>query len=306
MQKQVLVIGGTYFAGRVFTILASRTGDYALTLANRGRYSMSRYPDVSEYRCDRHDAAALQALPARDWDAVVDFCAYEPGEIRTVLENLKGSVRRYLFISTADVCERGDTPADESRPVISAAAPGPVGDYLFKKAALEAELRAVCAERGVSFTVLRPAFLYGPFNYAPRESFYVQSIAEGTPIPVPTDADGKWQFVFVSDMARAIMKCIDSAAAADQVYHLAAPEQIDYPAFMAMLRKVADRPFAERPVTAAQVQAEGLPLPFPLSAGESELFSGEKICRELDFTYTPFEEGLGKAYAAFLPVFEQK
>ena len=62
MKPKVLVIGGSYFAGRVFTMVAS--GSCALTLLNRGRYSMTLYPDVTELRCDRHDAAALAALPA--------------------------------------------------------------------------------------------------------------------------------------------------------------------------------------------------------------------------------------------------
>ena len=58
MKPKILVIGGSYFAGRVFTMVASNQCE--LTLINRGRYSMSRYPDVQEIRCDRHDAAALR------------------------------------------------------------------------------------------------------------------------------------------------------------------------------------------------------------------------------------------------------
>ena len=46
--SKILVIGGTYFTGRVFTIVAAREG-HELTLVNRGRYSLAR-PGVTEYR----------------------------------------------------------------------------------------------------------------------------------------------------------------------------------------------------------------------------------------------------------------
>jgi len=82
MSKKVLVIGGTYFAGRVFAILAAREAGFELTFVNRGRYSMSMLPNIKEYACDRHDAAALRALPLEEYDAVVDFCAYTPDEVK--------------------------------------------------------------------------------------------------------------------------------------------------------------------------------------------------------------------------------
>lgn len=37
MSKKILIIGGTYFLGRVFSILAYREG-YELTFINRGRF----------------------------------------------------------------------------------------------------------------------------------------------------------------------------------------------------------------------------------------------------------------------------
>ncbi len=104
MKPKVLVVGGSYFAGRVFTMIAA--SECELTLLNRGRYSMTRYPGVTELRCDRHDAAALAALPAADYDAVVDFCAYAPGDIETLTSSLKATFKKYIYISAADVYDR--------------------------------------------------------------------------------------------------------------------------------------------------------------------------------------------------------
>ena len=307
MKPRVLVIGGTYFAGRVFTMVASASCE--LTLLNRGRYSMSRYPDVRELRCDRHDAAALAALPAADYDAVVDFCAYAPGEIETLCDALKATFKTYVYISTADVYDRAaPQPWTEETPIgTDFGMTGPdTAAYLSGKAALEAECRAVCARRGADCVILRPAFLYGPYNYAPRETWYIQTAVSGKPVPHPTDADGRFQFVYVKDLAAAILACLgpDGPKGA-RAYNLAAPEVFDYDSFLAALRAAADRPIETAPVTVEQVLRENLPLPFPLRASESELFDGSLISRELGLAYTPFRDGIQKAWNAFAPIFEQ-
>ena len=58
-------------------------------------------------------------------------------------------------------------------------------------------------------------------------------------------------------------------------------------------------------MTVEQVLRENLPLPFPLRAAESELFDGSLIARELGLAYTPFRDGIQKAWNAFAPIFEQ-
>ena len=251
MKPRVLVVGGTYFAGRVFTMVASQT--CALTLLNRGRYSMSHYPDVTELRCDRRDAAALAALPAAEYDAIVDFCAYAPGEIGTLTRALNATFKKYVYISTADVYDRSaPQPWTEQTPIgtdFSIASPETAA-YLAGKAALERECAAVCAERGADCFILRPAFLYGPYNYAPREPWYIQTAVSGRPIPQPTDADGRFQFVYVKDLAMAVLACLQpEAPTGTHAYNLAAPEVFDYDSFLAALRAAADRPIAAVPVT---------------------------------------------------------
>ena len=103
MGKKILVIGGSYFAGRVFAIMTSRETDFELTLVNRGKYSMSMLPNVTEYVCDRKDGEKLCRLPKEHYDAVVDFCAYSGEDVRTLLTNLQSTFDQYILLSTADV-----------------------------------------------------------------------------------------------------------------------------------------------------------------------------------------------------------
>ena len=299
----VLVIGGSYFLGRVFCMVAARAGDMELTLVNRGRYSMTHLPNLREFRSDRHDPVGLAALPETDWDAVVDLCAYAPGDIRTLLEALRGSVKRYILLSTADVYARGQDAPDETGALLSEQGEGPAAEYAWCKRLLEGELALECTVRGTEQVILRPSFLYGPYNYAPRESWFIQKIVRGEPIPVPSDATGRFQFVYVTDAANAICACIRQDAAANQSFNLAAPEVLDYPAFIEALKAVSDLPFSTYPVTVEQILRESIPLPFPLTAEENELYSGEKLQRVLGLSYTPLHEGMEKTWRAFKSVY---
>ena len=304
--KKILLIGGTYFAGRVFAMIASQNG-YSLSFINRGRYSMEFLGNVKEYRCDRHDAAGLSAIPFGEYDAVVDFCAYEPGDCASLLKSLNMKASQYILLSTADVYSREiRAPKDESTPLQDHMGSCMAADYMWKKRNLETEAAEICAQLGIGITILRPAFIYGPFNYAPRESFYVERIIKGLPIPVPTDSDSEWNCVFVTDIARAICACIEKQdISAGQAYNLSAPEVMTYERFMQLLQKVTDRPFETRPVTVSDVISQNIPLPFPLTADESELFIGTRIQEHLGITYIPVEEGMQKAFNAFRSVYER-
>ena len=304
--KKVLLIGGTYFTGRVFAVIASQKG-YELSFINRGTYSMSYLGNVTEYKCDRHDIAALSSIPEGEYDAIIDFCAYEPGDCSSLLRSLKVRTPQYILFSTADVYDRDiRTPKDESTPLQDHIGNCMAADYMWKKRNLETEAEAVCRQLGIGLTIIRPAFIYGPYNYAPRESFYVERIIKGEPIPVPTDSTSEWNFVFVTDVARAVCACIEQQdRSIGQAYNLSAPEVITYKKYTDILKEVSDRPFETRDVTVADVLTQNIPLPFPLYADESELFIGTKISDQLGVVYSPIEEGMRKAFNAFRSVYER-
>lgn len=303
MMKRILVIGGTYFTGRVFTIIAGEAG-YSLTLVNRGRYSMKEYGAIEEFHFDRHDLNAMQKMPPRDYDAVVDFCGYEPGDVKSALENIPGKIGQYIFISTCDVYDRSiHDQKDENTPLMTVQSDNVAGEYMFKKALLERETRETCETMGIPFTIIRPAFIYGPYNYAPRESYYIEKIVRNQPIPVPVDGKGSFQFVYVKDVGAAIMLCCEREEAKNEAYNLSAPEIFTYDFYMKMLEEVSDIPFTTYPVTVQAVHDQNLPLPFPLEAEESELFDGSKIVRQLGLSYTPFRKGMELTYRAFKSVF---
>jgi len=300
VRMKILVIGGSYFFGRVFVMQAVR--EHEITVVNRGTYSMAEL-GAQQIKGDRRDVKMWQAI-REDYDVIVDFCAYEQGDITCVLENMAGKARQYILISTVDVYARGiKGMKGEDTPLETRDFPGEAGSYIAGKAALEREIREVCGGRGVDFTALRPAILYGPFNYAPRESAYIQMMVRNHVLPHITDASGAFQFLYIKDAAEAVCKCLLKEQAYGQAYNLCQDGIVTYELFFEKLKNAADIPVEEIPFTVAEAQSQGIPLPFPLSEAESELCSNEKSKRELGMSYTDFQEGMARTYRAFKGVY---
>ncbi len=293
---KILVIGGSYFFGRVFVMLAAKEHD--VTVLNRGTYSVEQL-GAKQITGDRKDAAVWRSVED-NYDCVVDFCAYEERDIAKVLENMPGNIRQYVFISTVDVYQRGisglkgeETPL-ETRPL-----PGEAGAYIAGKVALEREVREECAGRGIACTILRPAILYGPLNYAPRESVYIRLMVQNHVLPDITDATGSFQFVYVRDAAEAVLKCLLNPKAYGEAYNLCGEEVLTYEAFFRELKRASDVEVQQIPLTAREAEGQGLPLPFPVTEEETELYSNQKGKTLLGMRYTEIAEGMARTYRAF-------
>ncbi|MBD5491804.1 MAG: NAD-dependent epimerase/dehydratase family protein [Lachnospiraceae bacterium] len=301
-KMKLLVIGGSYFYGRVFVMEAVQ--EHQVTVWNRGTYSMEEF-GVRQIKGDRHERTAVCD---EDFDAVIDFCAYAPGDVSKTLENMTGQIGQYVLISTVDVYERepGVLKREET-PLEKRILAGEAGAYIAGKAALEQEIREVCEKREIPCTVLRPAILYGPYNYAPRESVYIRMLLANHALPRFTDADGQFQFVYVKDAAQAILKCLGNAKAYGQAYNLCQDQILTYDDFFSMLKTVAQPEdlanLMEVPLTVEEAASQGVPVPFPATAAETHLCDNDKGKRELGLLYTDFEEGMKRTYRAFRNVF---
>lgn len=300
----ILVIGGSYFYGRVFVMEAAR--EHRITVLNRGTFSMEEFGAL-QVTGDRHDPAVFAALQEK-YDVVVDFCAYERGDADVVLRSLSSRIGQYILISTVDVYERGTgVVKTEEHDLERRQLGGEAGAYIAGKTAAEEETRQVCGELGIPWTIFRPAILYGPYNYAPRESAYIQMMLTGHVLPHFTDAEGKFQFVYVKDAAQAVLRAAGNEKTYGRCYNLCQDETVDYDRFFQALKEVAEPEvrdvLQEVPVTVEAAAARGIPVPFPATGQETELCSNEKSKEELQMEYLDFDEGMRRTYNAFKHVY---
>lgn len=299
---KILVIGGSYFLGRWFVQKAYKR--HSVTVLNRGNIPIG-LDGVTEIVADRHNDDELCKLESRNerYDAVVDFCAYTAGDIKQILRHLENEFPKiYIFVSTVDVYRKGGKSViSESFELAGAEdAGGDAAEYIQGKTELERELAVECSKYGIHGVSVRPAILYGPGNYAPRESIYIEWIRKAGQIIHPVDADGFFQMLYVSDAAEGLVKlCELPADELERAYNFCTDEIVTYDSFEEALAgacimsepSLSKEPFTRVDVSVATVLQRGIPLPFPLTESESCLYSGG-LFSGLGVKITTLKEGL--------------
>jgi nucleoside-diphosphate-sugar epimerase len=216
----VLVVGGTRFIGRAIVEGLLADG-HAVCLLHRGRTKAESGLRVNEILGDRRGGQALALAFASPPDWIVDTCAYEDEDLASILHRKPPGLQRYILISTVSVYgdmhefpTQEDHPYFEGDPGKSAAA-----RYAAGKIACEARLRA----SGIPFTILRPAFVYGPWNTLYREAYYFDLLAKGEPVTAGETGGFLTQLGHAEDLAAAVLACARSERARGGIYNVTGP-----------------------------------------------------------------------------------
>jgi nucleoside-diphosphate-sugar epimerase len=117
MSKNVLVIGGTRFIGKLLVQRLVRAG-HRVTIATRG-YAPDPFGDrIERIRVDRRNELAMRkAFAHAAYDIVFDQMCYNPLDAAIAVRTFAGKVGRYVMTSTIDayrVLGFGDAPLRES------------------------------------------------------------------------------------------------------------------------------------------------------------------------------------------------
>ena len=298
--KNILVLGGSYFAGRVFVEALLKAKNHNVFVFNRGRAPL-KYKGLTEIVGDRNDPERIRAaIPNISWHAVVDFCAYTPLDIERVLGSLTGVVEHYVFISTTTVCrETWDLPIKEFSPKLVGPQPelGEYSDYGYNKWQSECKLKGDCEKLNIPYTTLRPSIIYGRYNYAPRESYFFDLIRDNKPVIIPDNELALFSFIWVVDMARIIMKCLGNDKVFNQAFNLAAKELISYRRLVEVLELITGKKLKTIKLGIDEINRRRIPLPFPIDT--HLIYSSAKIKQALGFQCTPFLDGMRDTYTYY-------
>ena len=197
---RILVVGGTAFVGRAIVETAVARG-HEVTVLHRGETEPVDLPPVEHLHVDR--LGDLSVLAGREFDSVLDVCAYFPRHVATLADALAGRVGHYTFISTISVYpDDVVTGATESSPIRQPPFPDseiPVGSaYGDLKAACETVVQQRFAGRAL---IIRPGYIVGPYDTTDRYTSYVRRAALDDPLLMPGDPADPMQVVDVRDLA---------------------------------------------------------------------------------------------------------
>ncbi len=199
---RICTIGGTNFSGRAFTGLALERG-HDVTVFHRGKGDDDPWPEATHVHGDRD--ADLAVLAGQTFDAIVDFCAYVPRQIRAATAAVPDG--RYVFISSVSA-HREDVRAAATEDDDVYAPPFPETEeitwetYGPLKVACE---HALAEARGNRATVVRPHFIVGPFDPTDRFTYWVHRAATGGRLLAPAPADQPLQWIDARDLAAFVL-----------------------------------------------------------------------------------------------------
>jgi nucleoside-diphosphate-sugar epimerase len=185
---RVLFIGGSGVISSACSRVAVGSG-IELFVLNRGR-STSRPlpPGVTMMRGDiREPRSVRDEIKDLDFDAVVDWVAFTPEQIRTDIELFGGRTGQYVFISSASAYQTppARVPVTESTPLRN-----PYWRYSRDKIACEDLLVAAYREQGFPATIVRPSHTYDK-TLVPFDGGWtvLGRMLAGKPVVVHGDAD---------------------------------------------------------------------------------------------------------------------
>ncbi len=305
--KNILIIGGSYFAGRILVEELLSIKEYNVFVYNRGNMPLNM-PGVTEFVGDRIDGKQIkQVIPDKQWDVVVDFCAYTPDHIEIMLDNLSGIIKHYIFISTTTIYDNIlDLPINEDAPKLLAPQKelGQYADYGYNKWLSECKLTDLCKKKNIPYTVFRPSIIYGEYNYAPRETYFFDLIKDNKTVVLPDNELALFSFVYVVDVVKIIVKSFCNVDVFGKALNISAPELVSYTRMMQVFEEISGEKINIEKMSVEKINKGRVPLPFPLDS--HLIYSGTKIEDKLNFKYTPFLTGMKKTYEYYLLVQQSK
>ena len=205
---RILILGGTNFIGPHQVRAAVERG-HEVTLFNRGITNPDLFPDLETLIGDRN--GDLGALAGREWDVVIDNPANIPRWVRLSAEALRGSVGKYVYVSSTGVYVpylttdiREDAPVDTIEDPETEVVDGRTFGAL--KALAEDEARTAFPD---SHLVVRPTYIVGPGDPTDRYTYWPVRLSRGGEVLAPGDPADPMQHVDVRDLGAFMIKAVE-------------------------------------------------------------------------------------------------
>jgi nucleoside-diphosphate-sugar epimerase len=166
-------------------------------------------------------------VPVRDdYDAVVDWVAFTPEQVRRDIELFRGRTGQYVFISSASAYQTppARVPVTESTPLRN-----PFWRYSRDKIACENALTTAYREDGFPATIVRPSHTYDRTS-VPFDGGWtaLARMRAGKPVIVHGDGTSLWTLTHHQDFARAFVPLLGHPRTVGDVFHITSDDVLTW------------------------------------------------------------------------------
>jgi len=224
---RVLFLGGTGIISSACSRLAVERGIELLVL-NRGRSTDRPLPAAATVlRGDARDPASVrEALGDREFDAVVDWVAYTPGDVQADIAAFRGRTGQFVFISSASAYQ---TPPSRMPVVESTPLRNPFWQYSRDKIACEELLRAAYRDEGFPVTIIRPSHTYDKTELPLYGGWTaVARMRQGKPVIVHGDGTSLWTLTHHADFAQGFVPLLGHPRTLGDSFHITSDDVLTW------------------------------------------------------------------------------
>ena len=203
---KILVMGGTRFVGKSL-VEKLLNKDYEIDIFTRGNKPTPVGANL--IKGDRNNLDDILKIKNEKYDYVFDISGRELDQTKMLVENIKDSFKRYIYVSSAGVYEDlSELPITEDSPI------NPNSRHIGK---FNTEMWLIKSK--IPFTSFRPTYIYGPNNYNKVENWFFERIYKFKRIPIPFDGSLITQLGHVSDLSDVMIKSINYKIAENNIYN---------------------------------------------------------------------------------------
>lgn len=253
---KVLIIGGTGFIGRHLIPVLQK--HFEICVLHRGRTGTDQNRET--IIADRREIPSLkQTFKNLNPEIVIDLIPYFAKDARELIETFRGISKHIIALSSGDVYRNYEIYKDGLDPVITGAVHeddqlrqtlfpyrGTDPDnYLlahYDKILVEQTLRE---QTEIDTTILRLGAVYGAFDSQRKLSPYLEPMIKGEPwLRIsPEKAAWKWTRVFVREVVRAIVLCLEKPSLArNQIFNVGERESLTQVELIHELKRLTQWP----------------------------------------------------------------
>ena len=222
----VLFIGGTGIISSACSSLAVQSG-IEFYLLNRGQ--SFRLPPAGAHllKADiRKPETVSEAIKGLYFDAVVDWVAYNPEQVKIDLDLFQGRTSQYVFISSASAYQKPPSmvPVTESTPLDN-----PYWQYSRNKIACENLLIEAYRTEKYPVTIVRPSHTYDG-AYIPIHGGWttIDRMLRGKEVIVHGDGTSLWTLTHHSDFAKGFNGLLGNSRTLGEAYHITSDEWLSW------------------------------------------------------------------------------
>lgn len=225
--RKILVTGGTVFVSRSLAEYFVAKGDEVYVL-NRNNKEQSE--GVILIEADRYKLENV--LSHYEFDVVIDVNAYTAEEVDLLLEAIP-EINDYVFISTSAVY-----PENLLQPFKETQIVGP-NSYWKDYGTNKIEAEELISKKVPQGYILRPAYIYGPYNNAYREAFIFDCAKANRPFYLPQSGNMKLQFIHIHDLCRLVDELLEKKPE-EKIYNVGNESPVTIREWVSMCYEVAN------------------------------------------------------------------